>query len=171
MNNKMVMIVGVVLIVVSITLSAVSVIMVNKVLGQINNDESMSAAIEDERVMVPIAKQTVYEMADSIIAIFTNEVDGELKGTLNVSVKIGFGIYAEDDEEGVLAVATLIQEKEGYLRDRISKLLSAKTYEYMSQEGIEELLQEEILLMVSYELETEYILQVYFPDGLLTSYR
>jgi len=171
MNNKIVMIVGVVLIVISIALSAVSVIMVNKVLGQINTDESMSAEIVDERVMVPIAKQTVYEMPESIIAIFPHEVDGELKGTLNVSVKVGFGIYAEDDEKGVADLVTLIGEKEGYLRDRISKLLAAKSYDYMTQDGIQELLQEEILQMVNFELETDYIIQVYFPDGLLTSFR
>lgn len=171
MNNKIVMIIGIVLIVVSIALSGVSVFMLSNVMGQINNDDAMSAEIEDEKPMVPISEQSIYEMEDSIIAIIQHEVDGEVKGTLNVSVRIGFGCYAEDAEDEVTELVTLIGEREGYLRDRIAKLLSAKDYSFMTQGGIEDVLQQEILEMVQYELQSEYVIQVYFPDGMLTSYR
>lgn len=176
MNNKILMIIGLVLIVVSIALSAISLVTLNNTLGKIQNAENVSTSVTDDRMMVPISEQMKHEMGDAIIAVITNEVDGKIEGTLNISVTIGFSIYTvndkdEKDEAAMAEVDTMLTENEGYLRDRISKLIAAKDYEYLTQTGIEELLQEEILEMVSYELDTDAITQVYFPNGLLTSYR
>lgn len=176
MNNKILMIVGLVLIVVSIGLSAVSLIMLNSTLGKIEANDPVEAGFVGDRIMVPIADQTKHEMSDSIIAVIQNKVDGEVEGTLNISLNVGFGIYAENDKgeadaEVMADIDLKLTENAGYLRDRITKLLAAKDYEYLTQIGIEELLQEEILEMVAYELDTEAIVQVYFPNGILKSYR
>lgn len=164
-KNKLIIIIGAILISLSIVLSGVSVLMMSSALKKLDG-ETEELEGEEETVSIPISQQVPFELENSIISTYSSKTTDKV---MNVSLKIGFGLDSENKAH--TDVLTLLDVNKGMIRDRIAKLLANKSYEYMEQDGVEEILQKEILELVVIELDTDAIVEVYFPDGLLKSIR
>jgi flagellar basal body-associated protein FliL len=165
-KNKLVLIIGGILILISIGLSATSVFMTKTALSYLDGTAEVTDESTGEDTTVPISQQIHYEFEDSLVQIYISE-DGEK----TMSVSLSIGVALDGDNDASTDELETITNNEGILKDRISKLLSNKTFEYMSQDGVEDKLQDEILIALIEALDSESVVEVYFPDGLLKSVR
>lgn len=161
-KNKLILIAGTVLIVIALILSAVSVIMTSSVLKKISTsgiEETLEA--EEEVKKVPISETVPFELTSAMIGTLPST--DEPGKVANVSIEIGFRIEDKKKTEDLLELMTA---NEGIIRDRISKLIATKTLEEYDAPGFTDQFQKEILDLVSTELETELIVEVYFKNNL-----
>lgn len=161
-KSKLILIVGAVLIVISIVLSTVSVIMVSSALKKVGSVEETKKTDEDKDI--PLSQIKEHNMEESII--LTLDADENSTKKLNVVLDIGFGFDSKNKKTS--KAITLLTEKETIIRDRILKLLQTKTAEDFNPNNVKatEQMQEEILKLVSNELETDAIVEVYFSNIL-----
>lgn len=162
-KNKLILIIGTVLIVIAVALSAVSVIMTSSVLKKVNAvTAGTEAVVEGDKVEVPISETENFELADPMIGTLPSTENP--KTIANVSIEVGFRI--EKDKKKTAPLIELMTANEGVIRDRISDLLETKTLEDYEKEGFKEQFQQEILELISKELDTELIVDVYFRNNL-----
>lgn len=161
-KSKLILIVGAVLIVISIVLSTVSVIMVSSALKKVGSVEETKKTDEDKDI--PLSQIKEHNMEESII--LTLDAGENSTKKLNVVLDIGFGFDSKNKKTS--KAITLLTEKETIIRDRILKLLQTKTAEDFNPNNVKatEQMQEEILKLVSNELETDAIVEVYFSNIL-----
>lgn len=165
-KNKIILMAGAILIVISIALSTVSVVIMSSALKKINAPATDTIASIEGDVTLPISKTVSWQLTDPMIASIVS-ADPNSKNAANVSIKVIFKFEKENKE--ATAVLKLMQENEGLVRDRISKLLETKTYEDVREDGFTKILQQEILDLMNLEFDTDTILEVY--GDILRSYR
>lgn len=160
-KSKLILIIGAVFIAIALVLSTVSVIMMSNVLKKVDNKTAVSGE-EQERKTVPLSQTMSFQLEEPVLGVLHSK-EGSGK-TLSVSIEIGFLLDKSNKKtEGILEV---MADKEGIIRDRISKILEKKYLEEFQSQGSTEALQNEILEAISYELETDTILEVYFISNL-----
>lgn len=162
MENKgnLILIVVAVLVVIALGLSAVSVVLTSSVLKKIDATASGNSDSKDAQA-IPIDQTVDFEFSDSLIATILSTGSNKVA---NLSIDIGFKLDKENKKTN--DIITLLGNNEGYLRDKISKILATKSMEDLQQPGFREELQQEILTLVKQELDTDAIIQVYFKNFL-----
>ncbi len=159
-KNKLILIIGAVLIVLALALSATSVIMTSNVLKKVSavglgtGEGTTDETTEVEKV--PLAETLPFQLADSIIATLNSTEDPDKH--MSVSMKIGFRIK---DVKKTADLITLMTDNQGVITDRISKMLKKKTFEEYLTDGFIEQFQNDILVAISEEFDTELIVEVY----------
>lgn len=163
MENKsnLILIIVAVLVVIALGLSAVSVVLTSSVLNKIDKVSSDNTSDDDVK-SIPITQTIDFEFSDSLIATLLPKTDSNK--VANLSIDIGFKLDKENKKTN--DIITLLGDNEGYLRDKISKILATKSSEDLQQPGFRENLQQEILTLVRNELDTDTIIQVYFKNFL-----
>lgn len=161
-KGKLMFIIGAVLIALSILLSTVSVVMVSNALKKIAASENPE---EEQPVRdIPLSQITQYDLTESIIVSLNYEEGSNRR--LNVVLDIGFGFDSKNKQSS--KDIALLTEKEAIIRDRILKLLQTKSANDFMPNNIMAIkkIQEEILILVSGELDSESIVEVYFSNVL-----
>lgn len=161
-NSNLIIIIGVALIVISLALSAVSLMTIMS----INSKLEATAEAEEEALdpgVISVLEIDTFSFTEDFIFIFENE-DGSSN---NVVVNISVGIHnVADDAE---TVAATLAGKETILRDGVEGLVMRKTYQdFKSPEGISAL-KAEILSYLKAQLGTETLIEIYFNNLLTTS--
>lgn len=161
-KNKMILIIGTVLIVMALALSAVSLIKISTVLKKVSAVGTEGTAVTaEEAEKVPISETVNFDLTEPMIGTLPSTLDPARYA--NVSIEIGFRLKEGKKTE---ALRTLMTANEKVLRDRISKVLATKTLEEYQEPGFVDAFQLEILELVSKELDTELIVDVYFSNNL-----
>ena len=169
MNEKLLSMIAAGLALVAVIVSVVVLLTVMGMSKKINilvADVVMTEEAQAEEIAVPISQQKTYEMPSSVIASFPSP-DGEK--VMNVSVSLAIGVDMESKEYSDLDVLLTEGSAMTVIKDRIAGLLATKDYAYMEQKDLQKQLRDEILLLVRAELETEAVVDIYFPDGILKS--
>lgn len=161
-NGNLILIVGVALIVISLALSAVSLMTIMSI-----NKKLEMTATEEEAGMDPteisLLEIDTFAFTEDFILVYPNE-NGKSD---NVVVQISVGIHNKaDDATDVLAT---LGEKEKILRDGVEELLMNKKFiDFATPEG-KAAIKDEILLYLQQKLGTETIIDVYFNNFLTAS--
>lgn len=164
-KSKIILIVGAVFIVIALALSTVSVIMMSSVLKQVRGDNEAATEEEGEEPHIPLSATTNYELSSPVVAVVKSESNPSK--TMNKSIEIGFLLNNENKKTP--DILELMTTKEGVIRDRISKLIETKSVEDFESNHFTEKLQKEILDLISAELDTDTIVEVYFMNNLGTT--
>lgn len=159
-KSKIVIIVGTIFIIIALALSAASVVMMSSVLKKVNGNGVATENIENKRE-VPLSKTTNFNLSDPVIGVVKSKNTNK---TLSLSIEIGFNLDSRNKK--TKEILELMEEKEGIIRDRISKLIETKDIEYFESDQSTESLQEEILQLISMEFDTDTIIEVYFNNNL-----
>ncbi len=162
-KSKLIMIVGAVFIVIALALSTVSVVMMSSLLKQVKGDKE---AVEEEGEVktVPLSQSIYYDLENPIVAVIKSKESGV---TMNKSIEIGFRLDSKNKKAEDIMV--LLESSQSLIRDRIGKLIEKKTVEDFEKPNFTVTLQSEILNMVSKEMDTDAIVEVYFKNNLGTS--
>lgn len=160
-KSKLVIIVGTIFIVIALALSTASVIMMSSVLKKVNSNGA-SAEEEEKKREVPLSKTTNFNLKDPVIGVIKSSKNPNK--TMSISIEIGFNL--DNSNKKTKDLLELMEEKEGIIRDRISKLIETKDIEYFDSSSATENLQQEILNIISREFETDAIIEVYFNNNL-----
>lgn len=163
-KSKIILIVGAVFIVIALALSTVSVIMMSSVLKQVSGDAEATQE-EGEPQEIPLSMTSNYELSSPVVAVVRSETNSSK--TMNKSIEIGFLLNNENKKTP--EILELMTTKEGVIRDRISKLIETKSVEDFESNNFTEKLQKEILDLISKELDTDTIVEVYFINNLGTT--
>lgn len=156
-----------VLVVVSIGVSAFSLITVMGV-----SSSMKEAAMEAEKPeMVPgevnVLEIDTFDFTNQFILTYTDVQQADLNH--NVVVNISLGLHnTEDTAEEVATVTTTLTSKETIIRSGLEDLLKAKTFEDWNVEN-QESLRSEILTYLQGRLSTNVIIEVYFSNYLTSS--
>ncbi len=159
-NGNLILIIGVALIVISLALSAVSLITIMGISKQLTAPE------EDEMVMdsgeISLLEINTFKFSESFIFIFESETM-----TNNVVVDISIGVHntAEDAE----AVSGLLTGSESIIRDGVERLVKQKSFSDFETAESMDAVKAEILTYLQERLVTESIIDVYFNNLLTTS--
>ena len=160
-KSKLILIIGAVFIAIALVLSTVSVVMMSSVLKKVDGEKTVIGE-EQEKKTVPLSQTMSFQLKEPVLGVLHSK-EGSGK-TLSVSIEIGFLLDKKNKKtEKVLEV---MEDKEGIIRDRISKIIDKKYLEEFQSLGATEVLQSEILETISYELETDTIIEVYFISNL-----
>lgn len=163
-KSKIILIVGAVFIVIALALSTVSVIMLSSVLKQVKGEADAATEEEGEMPVIPLSETSSYELSSPVVAVVKSDTEAK---TMNKSIEIGFLLNNENKKTP--EVLELMANKEGVIRDRISKLIETKSVEDFESNNFTEKLQKEILDLISAELDTDTIVEVYFINNLGTT--
>lgn len=162
-NGKLIMIIGVALIVISLALSAVSLITIMSMNSKLAAPEE---ALEEELAEtgeISVMEIETFAFTESFIFIFNDEEAGKVN---NVVVDISVGVHNTADDYDL--VMENLSSKESILLDGLEDLVKVKTYSDFKTPDSMEVVKNEILLYLQKKLETEAIIDVYF-NGLLTT--
>lgn len=162
-SNNLILIVGVALIVISLALSAVSLITIMQINSKINTPEGEEEAGVDT-ALIPLTEITSFDFADEFIFIF-NDVENDLTHNIVVSITIGMHNKADDFTD----VQTTLTNSEKILRSGIEGMINGKTHEVFATPQSMELLEEEIRAYLNERLLTETVIDVYFHNKLTST--
>jgi len=155
-RSKIILTIGIIAIFFAIVISSISIIVMTTTLKNSNGKK------EVEYLEYPIEETVNYELESPIIGTLPSNEDPDK--VMNISIEVGFKLDANNKKtEDILL---LMQENEGVISDRISKILENKTLESMQEKGSTEKLQNEILETISNVLNTNTIVEVYFGKNL-----
>lgn len=160
-SNNLIMIIGVALIVISLALSAVSLLTIMNINNKLEAPEETVA--EGEAAVVPLNEITTFGFTDDFIFIF-EDVENDVTNNVVVGISVGLHNTAEDFAD----VQTTISGSESILRSGIGAIMARKSYDdFKSSEGMDGLTSE-IKGYLQEILVTETVVDVYFHD-MLTS--
>ena len=157
-----------VLVVVSIGVSAFSLI---TVMGM--NSAMKEATMEAEKPeMIPgevsVLEIETYAFTDQFIFTYRDAVDTDVNH--NVVVNINIGLHnTEDTADEVATVTTTLTSKETIIRAGLESMLKAKTFDDWDIAENQEALRGEILTYLQERLATTVIIDVYFNNYLTSS--
>lgn len=146
----------------------VSIIVLLQVMGiKTTLTEGMEPVAEEEvdPSMIPLAELKQFSFDENFILTFPS-LDKE-DGTVNVVVKLGFALHTVD-EDALLIAETALTSQGQILRDRIRPLLTSKDASYFKDEVKEAELKAEILALVQTLIGNEAVVDVYFPDKIVS---
>lgn len=166
-NTKLIFII----VIVAAVLSAASTVLGVMNMLNINSNKQMLTALTDgveattvNSSIIPLTDREEYVLQEAIMGQYSKTDESGKKKSLNVSITMGVAFNKNDDK--YVDVLTLMSEKEGYVRDQITKILNTKEYDFMTNKDNTEVLQEEILLKLKELFATESIIEVYFVKNL-----
>lgn len=160
-NGNLILIIGVALIVISLALSAVSLITIMGISAKLNAPEEVDPENMDPS-MISVLEIDTFAFTEGFTLIY-EDADGK---SANVVFDMGIGIHnvAEDVED----VKTTLADKQTIIRDGVETLLSNKQYtDFKSEEG-KAAVKAEILAYLKTTLGTESIIDVYFNNLITT---
>lgn len=156
-----------VLVVISIGVSAFSLITVMGVSSSMK--EAAMEAEKPEMVagQVNVLEIETFDFTNQFILTYTDVVQPDM--THNVVVNISLGLHnTEDTADEVATVTSTLTTKETIIRSGLEELLKAKTFDDWNVEN-QEALRSEILTYLQGRLSTNVIIDVYFSNYLTSS--
>lgn len=132
-----------------------------QMLGILTGDVQVAEA---DNSTIPLTEREEYVLTEAVMGQFYKTDENGKKKSLNVSITIGVAFNKNDAKYA--DTLALMSEKEGYVRDQITKILNEKEYDFMVNKGNTQILQEEILLKLKELFDTESIIEVYFVKNL-----
>lgn len=159
-------IISLALIVVTLGLSAISLVTVMGLKNGMAAAEGDAASEEMMTGEISVTDIDTFAFTDNFIFRYQGIDNPKVTNTVVVDVSIGI-LTTEDTEEDATILKALLASKESIVRDGLETLLTTRKFaEFQTKEG-QELIKSEILLYLQEKLVTELIIDVYF-NNLIT---
>lgn len=166
MDNKLLVIIVAVLVVVSIGLSAISLITIMSLRNQmVVTTEELVEPGEGVIEQLPLSQIDIFNFSDNFIFTFT--IEGEAKRVDNVVCSIAVGLDNKSKKfDDILVQFT---DKEKIIRAELEKVIKAKTASDFTDPVKLSELETEVIVFLRTMLDTEVVVDVYFTNVLTSS--
>lgn len=162
-SNKIIILIGVALIVISLVISLVSLLSIMGLKKSMVDPEEEQIE-EDETSVVSLLDIDIFDFSKNFIFIF-EDTDKDIVNNVVVDISVG---YLNTEKESAVLADTL-SSKEAIIRDGIESLVKEKDFsDFKTRESMDNL-KSEIKDYLQEILVTELILDVYFNNLLTTS--
>ncbi|GKX28977.1 hypothetical protein SH1V18_14570 [Vallitalea longa] len=153
-NGKLVLMIGVILIVCSVILLGISVYIMK------NNTNPKEVEEKDAKV-IPLKQKESYETENIVIILPSKDNPNK---RMSFTFYVGFEL--DKKSKDLKETKTMLEESKGFIKSKISGLLSDKYSEDMLKQNSKEDISQEIFDMMNEMLDTDSLVEVYIRDFL-----